>query len=54
MQSTGNVVVLLRLCGRVFAVTRRDDKVRVRKLVPERKGTKPPDQTDALKLLRKD
>lgn len=49
-----NVVVLVRVCGRAFAVRRRGDAVQVRPLPTARKAPAPPDQSAALKLLRGD
>lgn len=59
MSSPGNVVVLLRLCGRVFAVKRVDQRIETRLLrraeLGRPKGSgKPLDQRAALLLLRKD
>lgn len=54
MQSGGTVVVVIRLAGRVFAVVRTPDGVRIRNVSPERSRTTPlPDQAEALKLVRK-
>ncbi len=45
------LVVLLRVCGNAYAVLRKGDRVRVRRL-PARKVHRVPDQSGALRLLR--
>lgn len=46
--------MVIRLAGRVFAVVRNGEGVRIRNVTAERKRTTPlPDQAEALKLVRK-
>lgn len=54
LKSGENVVVLLRLCGNVFAVSRRGTGLRIRVVATFAKHAKPPDQSAAIKLLQRD
>lgn len=51
MSSTQNLVVLIRICGNTLACVRNGEVLRVRKVGVS--TGKPPDQSGALKLLRK-
>lgn len=51
---SGELVVLVRICGSTFAVTRDGARLRYRRLNAAPSRARLPDQTGALALLRRE